>query len=443
MHRFRLNVRWIAVVLCVWPLGCMRPAEMARPGALPRAPLNHGPVRIQPTTYFAHGHLLEREGRFDEAVEQYQKALRLKPDFVAARNRLGITLNKLGRHHEATNEFLRAVELQPEEAYLHNNLGFSLYLEGNYSEALTALEKALQLTPDFARARMNYALVLAKLGRYDEAFTQLAQVGDEADACFNMGMLLSDAGKYAEAAKYLERAVELRPTFAAARIQLREVARIAAEQEARARRETTSTPPADATQDATIATATPQADDSDAQPAAPDAVAQVAGPAQPAHQFAAPQAGADVSAAADAHAKPDEPAVASSSDAPASAPSQPANGTVVAGVSFERGQAGSASASPHDPPAAGSKLDDRTTSATDEGAAGADPAAPDPNAPSDPALEQMLWELSQTPEVVGDLVDELLSYTSFDDPEAQDILCTLSYLLFPETAPEDFLGLPR
>lgn len=436
MHRFRLNVRWIAAVLCVWPLGCMRPAEMARPGALPRAPLNHGSVRIQPTTYFAHGHLLEREGRFDEAVEQYQKALRLKPDFVAARNRLGITLNKLGRHHEATNEFLRAVELRPEEAYLHNNLGFSLYLEGNYTEALTELEKALQLTPDFARARMNYALVLAKLGRYDEAFTQLAQVGDEADACFNMGMLLSDAGKYAEAAKYLERAVELRPTFAAARIQLREVARIAAEQEARARRQTASTPPADATPDATVATATPQPNDSVAPPAAPAAAVQAA---QPAHETAAPHDGADVKAAADAHAKADEPSP--SSDAPASAPSQPAHRTVVAGVSFERGQAGSASASPHDPPAAGSKQGDPAGSAADEGAAGADPAEPD--APSDPALEQMLWELSQTPEVVGDLVDELLSYTSFDDPEAQDILCTLSYLLFPETAPEDFLGLPR
>ncbi len=410
MHRNRANVRWIAVVVLGLPLGCMRATQQAAPGALPRAPMNHGPVQIRPTTYFAHGHLLEREGRFDEAIEQYRKALRLKPDFVAARNRLGITLNKLGRHREATNEFLRAVELRPEEAYLHNNLGFSLYLEGNYTEALAELEKALQLTPDFARARMNYALVLAKLGRYDDAFEQLSQVGEEADACFNMGMLLSDAGRYADAARYLQRAIEVRPTFAAARIQLREVARIVAEQEARtvaanARRTEPSAPP-QAAQARTLA-------------------AQTATPTPPASQ---PATG-DKDATAGASAA--EPA----SHAPGADPqpaSQPERRTVVAGVSFER-PAATAGASP----------------AVTAPQTGAD-SAPDPNEACDPPgrsddprdEELLLWELSLEPSMIGELLDELLSFADLDDPEAQDILCTLGYLLFPETAPQDFLRLP-
>ncbi len=422
MHRRRRNVRWLAAVLCVWPAGCMRPDEMTRPGALPRAPLNHGPVRIQPTTYFAHGHLLEREGRFEEAVEQYRKALRLKPDFVAARNRLGITLNKLGRHREATDQFLRAVELRPEEAYLHNNLGFSLYLEGNDTEALTELEKALQLTPDFARARMNYALVLARLGRYDDAFTQLTQVGDEADACFNMGMLLSDAGKYADAARYLERAVELRPTFAAARIQLREVARIVAEQEAKA---------AAAQQPATAQTEAhePQVT------VAPEADAASAGAGEDAVE---PQA----ATFAQGHSQPAEQTAAASQtgvseQADGASASQPDHPTVVAGVSFERAPAADPP-QPQNPQADGrSPAAGRASAAGD---AGDETAAGD--LPADPALEQMLWELAQTPEVVGDLLDELASFANLDDPEAQDIFCTLSYLLFPETAPEDFLGLP-
>lgn len=425
MHRTRLNVRWVAVVLCVWPLGCMRSAQEARPGALPRAPLNHGPVRIQPTTYFAHGHLLEREGRFDEAVEQYQKALRLKPDFVAARNRLGITLNKLGRHREATDQFLRAVELRPEEAYLHNNLGFSLYLEGSYPEALTELEKALQLTPDFARARMNYALVLAKLGRYDDAFAQLTQVGDEADACFNMGMLLSDAGKYAEAAKYLERAVELRPTFAAARIQLREVARIVAEAESQA---------AQARQ---VPTRQPEpADDASASQAT---VTSAAADQASAEQHAATLAGGHAQADAADHAAGANQ-VETAGQGGAAAASQPAHRTLVAGVSFERGQAGTSQQIHKSPAASGSDGSAQDGPAASSSAAGEAGATADVAA--DPALEQMLWELSQTPQVVGDLLDELASFTSLDDPEAQDIFCTLSYLLFPETAPEDFLGLP-
>jgi Flp pilus assembly protein TadD len=226
-----LALAGVALVLC---FGCQEsPPQRGTLGNLPSQLSGSQEPQINAPTYFAHGHLLERQGQFERAAAQYCRALALQPQLVAARNRLGITLNKLGRHAEATQQFRQALVERPATAYLHNNLGFSLYLEGNYKQAEAALVSALELKPDFARAHMNYALVLAHLGRFDEAFGELTRVGGEADASFNMGILLTEAGQYAEAASYLEAALVARPDFDAARQQLQEVTRLAAEQQAR------------------------------------------------------------------------------------------------------------------------------------------------------------------------------------------------------------------
>lgn len=200
------------------------------PGALPSTTGNVQP-RVDASTYFAHGHLLERQGHLSRSVEQYERALQINPGFLAARNRLGITLNKMGRHAEATHAFQVAAKQAPDQAHVFNNLGFSLYLQEQFAEASAALEQALSLKPDFARARMNYALALGKLGRTDEAFAQFEQVGPPADAHYNLAILQTDAGDYVAAVESLDQALTLDPNFEAARQQLKVVARLAAEAE--------------------------------------------------------------------------------------------------------------------------------------------------------------------------------------------------------------------
>lgn len=209
--------------------GCEQ-SQMGRtsPGLLPSAAPSDDTPPITSTTYFAHAHLLERQGNFEQAVAQYRQVLASRPNFIAARNRLGITLNKLARHEEATREFETAVSQQPTSAYLRNNLGFSLYLEGRFDEAEAELARAVELKPDFDRAMMNHALALAKLQRYEQAFKAFQKVCPPADAYFNIGLLLTEAGRYADAAQYLQGALDLRPDFEAARNQLHEVSRLAA-----------------------------------------------------------------------------------------------------------------------------------------------------------------------------------------------------------------------
>lgn len=228
----RISSLTAGLTLClISAFGCQQQTVKNTPGALPNTPLGDEKTPLTATTYFAHGHLLERQGDLEHAVVQYRRALQLQPEFLSARNRLGITLNKMAKHSEASAEFRQALVGHENEAYLQNNLGFSLYLENKYTEAQAVLARAVELKPDFARARTNLALALAKLEKFDEAYAALKQDGNEGDSAFNMGMILTEARHYREAARYLELALSSRPNFEDARQQLRIVARLAAQQD--------------------------------------------------------------------------------------------------------------------------------------------------------------------------------------------------------------------
>jgi len=211
---------------------CVSSSQRNNPGALPTPRVGDVSPRLNASTYVAHGHLLERQGHFEQAVAQYREALKLTPGLVAARNRLGITLNKLGRHPEASAEFRAALEYEPRAAYLHNNLGFSLYLQGEYEAAEQALARAVELEPTFRRAHMNRGLVLARLGRYQDALAAFSLAGPQEEAYFNLAVVQTQTGHYADAARSLEQALAVNPQFDAARQQLREIARLAATEEA-------------------------------------------------------------------------------------------------------------------------------------------------------------------------------------------------------------------
>src|SRR5262245_5026360 len=111
--RMTAGIATACLLLACW-VGCQAPFQMANPfqtakaksmpGELPANIDQAAQPRLTATTYFAHGHLLERQGQFEQAAAQYRAALKLQPEFTSARNRLGITLNKLGKHAEATQE---------------------------------------------------------------------------------------------------------------------------------------------------------------------------------------------------------------------------------------------------------------------------------------------------------------------------------------------------
>jgi Flp pilus assembly protein TadD len=99
------------------------------------------------------------EGRVDDAIAQYQRALAVKPDHGEIHNNLGNALFQKGRLPEALAHFEEAVRRAPTYVFAHNNLANALAFAGRLDEAKGHYETALQLRPDYEDARRNLAIV--------------------------------------------------------------------------------------------------------------------------------------------------------------------------------------------------------------------------------------------------------------------------------------------
>jgi len=115
---------------------------------------------------------LKNVGRIDEAIENYNEAICLKPDYAEAHNNLGIALKEQGRLAEAVESYEQAVRLRPHYAEAHNNMGIALHANGEHDRALECCERAIQLVGDYAQAHWNRSLVLLLKGRFTEGWEE-------------------------------------------------------------------------------------------------------------------------------------------------------------------------------------------------------------------------------------------------------------------------------
>ena len=166
------------------------------------------------------GNVFLKKSQLTEAIEQYQEALRLKPDFAEAHNNFGNALFKDGRLDEAIAQYQAALRLKPDYADAHNNLGNALLKQGRFDEAIAQLQEAIQLKPEDAEVHYNLGVAFDQQGRAEEAVSEyraaLRLRPDYAEAHFNLGNTLGRAGRTEEAISEYEAAIRLRPGFAEA-----------------------------------------------------------------------------------------------------------------------------------------------------------------------------------------------------------------------------------
>jgi len=119
-------------------------------------------------------YLLGVPGRLPVAIAQYQKALRLQPDYTDARNNLAAAMRSR-QQAEAIAQFEAALRLRPDYAEAHNNLGVALtQIPTRASEALAHFQAAVKLNPDYADARVNLGVALSQMpGHMADAIAEL------------------------------------------------------------------------------------------------------------------------------------------------------------------------------------------------------------------------------------------------------------------------------
>ncbi|MEM2900564.1 MAG: tetratricopeptide repeat protein, partial [Thermoplasmata archaeon] len=108
------------------------------------------------------GNMHMRKGEFELAIECYKKACELDPDDEKPLFNLGLALKRLGRYEEAVQTYDKALAIS-EDPETWNNKGNALAKLGRYEDAVESFKNALRLKPDYETARVNMNICASRI----------------------------------------------------------------------------------------------------------------------------------------------------------------------------------------------------------------------------------------------------------------------------------------
>ena len=154
------------------------------------------------------GNALMKKHDVDDAIVHYQTALAIKPDNPETLNDIGYAFQQKGRVVEAIGFYKRAIELKPDYAMARNNLASALLKEGSVADAIDLFRKTIEMVPDFAPALSNLAYLLATTRdprlRDGVKAMEYAQKANQLEGGSNAIILDNLAAAYAEQGRYQE-----------------------------------------------------------------------------------------------------------------------------------------------------------------------------------------------------------------------------------------------
>ena len=198
----------------------------------------------RPVTENADAYRAYLQGRHDwnqrseeglkRAIESFQRAVYIDPQFAAAFSGLSDSYAALGylsyvapgdAFPTARQHATRALELDATLAEPHASLGLvKLYFDWDWLGADAEFQRAIVLDPDYAPTREWYSIYLLVAGRATEAFReiQLARQRDPLSLSINsdIGFHHYYTGRYDEAVKQLKFVLEMNPNFPPAHLWL-------------------------------------------------------------------------------------------------------------------------------------------------------------------------------------------------------------------------------
>lgn len=113
------------------------------------------------------------EGNTLEAIEGYKKAIAVWPEYLVARNDLGVQYLNLRRFLEAAEQFEAAIDINPRAFNPHLNLGIVLVKQKDYSSALERLSSALSIDSSQPAAHLYIGIAAVETDELAQAEREL------------------------------------------------------------------------------------------------------------------------------------------------------------------------------------------------------------------------------------------------------------------------------
>ncbi|MEG3863049.1 tetratricopeptide repeat protein [Microcoleus sp. herbarium12] len=155
------------------------------------------------------------------AIEDYTEAILLNPKCSDFHRNRGIISCELGDHRGAQADHSRAIQLNPNNDQAYNSRGFARLQMGDVPGALKDFTQAIELNPDYALAWNNrgdvYFLELDDLQKALDDYTQSAWLNPHNEKTFyNMGVIHFRLGEKKKACEDYTQAIQLEGKFAEA-----------------------------------------------------------------------------------------------------------------------------------------------------------------------------------------------------------------------------------
>jgi serine/threonine protein kinase len=130
----------------------------------PSAGADRGKTKVEAGRLGREGISLIGNGRYQEALGCFKKALDLDSENAALLSGKGFALSCLSQHREAIVCFEKAITINPDMAEAWSGKGYAMFKLKKYNEAFVCTQKSLKLNPDSPHAREQLRLILQKLG---------------------------------------------------------------------------------------------------------------------------------------------------------------------------------------------------------------------------------------------------------------------------------------
>jgi len=170
----------------------------------------------KPNLFYLHAKCLLKIGNITESINYFQKTLILKLNFEFLFEFCNLLAN-LGFLQEAIDQYNDAIRLDPNIAGVYVNKGVLLHQLGLFDDAILQYNIAIRLDPNLPEVWLNKGVTLSKLRYSDQAIDHykksLILKQNYPEALANIGSCLNDLHQFGIAISYFDKAINLKPNF--------------------------------------------------------------------------------------------------------------------------------------------------------------------------------------------------------------------------------------
>ena len=156
-------------------------------------------------------------GRNEEAIADYDEAISTNPQFAIAYNNRAAAKGALCRYGDAIEDWNKAIGIDPLYAAAYSNRGMVKYNLDRYQEAIADFDEAIRIDPQFAAAYHSRGVTKNELSRHVEAITDYDEAirlnAKDAEAYTDRGDAKAALGRYEEAIADYNEAIRINPQY--------------------------------------------------------------------------------------------------------------------------------------------------------------------------------------------------------------------------------------